>query len=461
MTPILLLLACKQAPPSTADLPPSTSGDTAAVEPTGHTATTADTGTAPPWWYGDERYVWVDPVATIVRAGPYEWGFGSLLATGGDLDKDGRLEWTVGAPSYSTDAVVRSFEGTDLVAERHVLDPMYSPNYPTALAHADLNGDGFGDLVFSYHWGFHGRLQAITGTDPEDDAFFAIEVSGAEEGFSSGQPRSILAAADGSFLVAWRGYGTGVMRGRLPLELGPGSLADPVMLDRDAYEMITLPPSIEDMTSLPTITFPVVGHAVGDPTVRSIWLGVYYVTTKGNFGEIWSCPDLVGLALDVDCTLLDSGDLGAQQVAGDLDGDGTFEVMSLGGLPPRAQGTVHVYQQDGAVRATITGTRAAQLGLPMRVATDASGEAWLLVGQYNGMATEPAVVYAFRGSDVHGELTDEDAERVYVSAIGIQFPAFDVYRETPDSPPLLLLGHPADGAVYMVPFEPGLPAAPP
>jgi hypothetical protein len=82
------------------------------------------------------------------------------------------------------------------------------------------------------------------------------------------------------------------------------------------------------------------------------------------------------------------------------------------------------------------------------------------MGQYNGIGADPPMVYAFRGSDVHGELTEEDAERVYVSEIGLQFPAFDVYRETPESSPQLLLGHPADTAVYMLPFDPGTPVAP-
>ncbi len=61
----------------------------------------------------DARAAFVDDVATVVAAGPGEYGFGTLLATGGDLDKDGRLEWSTCAPTETIEAIVRTYEGTE------------------------------------------------------------------------------------------------------------------------------------------------------------------------------------------------------------------------------------------------------------------------------------------------------------------------------------------------------------
>ncbi len=57
-----------------------------------------------------------------------------------------------------------------------------------------------------------------------------------------------------------------------------------------------------------------------------------------------------------------------------------------------------------------------------------------------------------------GELTDMDADRFYVDGTVGRLLGFDIatYRQTPDSPLMLLLSNPydGDGVVYYLPFDP-------
>ncbi len=101
---ILFLLACSGPASEDGTVDSPTAGDT---------SPTADSGGGSLPWTPDARAVFVDDVATVVAAGPGEYGFGTLLATGGDLDKDGRLEWSTCAPTETIEAIVRTYEGTE------------------------------------------------------------------------------------------------------------------------------------------------------------------------------------------------------------------------------------------------------------------------------------------------------------------------------------------------------------
>ncbi len=449
---ILLMLACSGPASEDGTVDSPTAGDT---------SPTADSGGGSLPWIPDARAVFVDDVATVVAAGPGEYGFGTLLATGGDLDKDGRLEWSTCAPTETIEAIVRTYEGTEPLTERNPFDYRFALNYPKAMAHADLDGDGFSDLVFAFNHGNDARLQAVTSVDPVDDSFFAIDI-GAPVTDTTGIVTSIHAATDQTLTIAYYEKGMGVWRGTLPSGPGQGAPDLPVALDRSSHEMLwisrvyqTDPVLGLDVREPMAITHP------NDPTHPTVWFGTEHANYEEYFGRVLHCPDGLGLDVDADCTVVAIDTfVGMRQTAIDLDGDGWVEVISSGETYRDVHGEVHVFDHDGTERATITCTRTAQLGARMHAATDAQGNAWLLLGQYNMNGTDPSIVYAFRGTDVHGELTEDDAETVYYLDLRSRFEAIDVYRETADGPPVLLLGHPTAGAVYMLPFEPGTDSTP-
>ncbi len=432
----LLLLACKGTDP-----PPVSH----------HTEEhTADTGPRPPW-YTDERYILVDRVATTVQGGPYEFGFGSLLAAGADLDHDGRLEWSTGAANGTTTSVVRTFEGNEVVAERYPLDSTFALNYPTALAHADLDADGFGDVVLAYNYGYHGRLQVSTSLPPEEDHFLAIDIGLPKTG-GIGIPMS-MHAGDDSVAVVWTGLAmNGITLLTAPLSAERGTVDDPILLERGSAEVLANGGD-DDGDGLFETIFDATPFLDAPRGARALLLGVHHAWDDVAFGELWTCPDGRGLSLDTDCTLMETApDIGFRQEAFDLDQDGTTELLSFGADESAGlKGAIHVYEADGTPLATIRDTRAAGVGWTLRGAVDAHGVAWLLAGHY-GNGVDPAMVYAFRGTDVRGELTEADAERIYVSEQASYFSAIEVYQETPDSPIQLLLGA---GVVFMVPFDPG------
>ncbi len=383
-----------------------------------------------------------------------QWGWS--IASGCDLDHDGRLEWATSAPVQASRnpygdrdaAVVRIFEGQEVVAERRPRHDRPDEFGAILDAGVDFDGDGFGDLVFtSLTTSANEPAEVVLarGVDSEADTAIRHWLEGdAQIVFHAAL---LLDSERPSLLVGW-GLG-----GFISL-LAP----DDMVLGQD--QVADASTALDLNIDLMGLFYGEFAAADGDGDGEDEWL--FGLRCWPGYGA--SCGQPVGPFLcetDSDAVVPDDcvamGDPGSTEVgdhsaAGDLDGDGRDELVSAASPGNGDDGLVIVYRSDGTPLARIEGTHGAMFGLNPTVVRDGHGDPWLLVGQVNYSGNDPGTVWAFRGEQLVGNLIDEDATKVFQKGSGPLGQSIADYQETPDSPRWLLLGS-GFGPVYMVPFD--------
>ena len=395
-------------------------------------------------------------VVELDPAGPYavpptspRLRYGEAVAVGSDLDKDGRLEWAVSAPHDPNirvdDVPVAVYEGTSL---QTVLLPVPREgavpgrNGYALAAGGDTDGDGFGELLLAEQWhGFGAYIRVVRSMDPEEDVFLVI------------QPDLGWAPLDVGFQVV-----DGVDQPFVLSQLGPSRWR----IDR--FDLSGVGPGTTVLGGEETqITWeepldlfepgqPLFADVTGDGEQELIF-GTY--RSEDEEGATWVCPGVLGLEVPEDCDVLAPGlSTGRFHEVGDLDGDGDLDIVAVASSTDGDDGEVWFLTAEGEVIAHLQGTRGNMLGSYPEYVVDDDGVAWVIVAEFNLYASEPTQAYRFRVSDLHGELTEADAETVWRTpgtSIGRQSAA---YRETPDGPLQLILTEPYHGSghVYLLPW---------
>ncbi len=419
---VLALFACTSMGPT-----PGPASRASVVDP--DSGATGETGT-------DDRYVFIDTHDVIETRVGYD-DIGPTLWTGMDVDHDGVLEWATASPrewDYPKPfvSIVTIFEGTSIIAAR----ARGYDSYNVALLGAfDANHDGFEDLLWRSCPRYRKcQIEVTIGTAVPD---LSLQLT-APGDTSSAEPKSVDGHA-GSALVAWW-LPDAVSYGPLPTkashEAVPLSWDDVVVDQRPVGE--TRPTSRTVFSAVRVIPEP-----DGEPT--HFLTATEGAIEQGAIASVRVCPLRAGVDLARDCSRLPADEpLGLRPLAADLDGDGVHELLA-GALTRGSDGAVWIFERDGRWRGTLRGTEANPFTGFVSAVVDDAGEPWLLASSWQ-------VIHAFRSRGLRGEVSIEEAERLYAHSEGSQLTRMAPYRETPDGPLLLLV---ADHLrVFRRPFEP-------
>ncbi len=423
---ILALLACASQGPTPGPSLRDSEGDPAS---TGEAA-------------ADDRHVFVNTHDVIAAESAYE-AMGPMLMSGMDLDHDGVLEWATAVPppnGYSGPSKLTVFEGASRLTER-VLDDDGSLVFLGAF---DATGDGYPDLLSRVNlvdW----RIQVLGGVTPDTDAYVALQAPG--EAWDA-MPISLDDHPDGtSVLIGWWLPATAITSGSLPT--ATGSDVDPAVVPMDDVLLDDRARESEDVTEATSFSsLRIIQEPDGEPTHFLVGTDTRGIEMDAPIAVLRICPlhGSIGLA---DCTPVPVDEpLGEKVMPVDLDGDGVQELVAKSFGERFSPGALWIFERDGSWRATIRGLGENQFAGHFTFVVDDAGEGWLLVGNRVSFDT----IYAFRTDGLSGELTSDDADRVYVDPGGSTFTGMAPYRETPDGPLWLLVG--AGQQVFRRPFEP-------